>query len=214
MIQYTTDDALTAAELDGMNGVERALKRLADIFMAAVGLIVLSPLALMIAARLMLLRNGPVFYRQERIGRRGRPFMICKFRTMSDGAETDGPKVSFDCAAEAQTPFQCRLRRLHLDELPQLWNVLRGDMSVVGPRPERAFFIKKIMAHDARYPLLFRLRPGLTSEATLRNGYTDTLQKMLCRLNMDLDYLRTRSFRVDVGIILRTVSYMIRRKEF
>lgn len=213
-IRYTKDDMRQAAELDAMNGVQRAVKRLADVSLAFVGLVVVAPVAFVITLRLKLQGGGSVFFRQERIGRCGRPFMIIKFRTMADDAEADGPKLASDCVSAAQTGFQRNLRRWHLDELPQLWNVLCGDMSVVGPRPERAFFIEKIMDEDARYALLFRLRPGLTSEATLSNGYTDTLQKMLLRLELDLNYLRTRSLRTDAGIIMRTLINIISRKEF
>lgn len=213
-IQYTRENAEEAAEIDAMGSTQRALKRAADIVMAIVGLVVLSPLFLLIAVRLKAQRNGPVIFRQERIGLGGRPFIIYKFRTMCDGAEADGPKLAGGGAGKAQTGFERFLRGHHLDELPQLWNVLRGDMSVVGPRPERAFFIHRIMERDPRYALLYRMRPGLTSDATLRNGYTDTMEKMLIRLDMDLNYLRTRSIAVDAGIIAATFKNLICCKDF
>lgn len=197
-----------------MGSTQRAMKRAADVLMALLGLAVLSPLFLLIALRLKAQRNGPVIFRQERIGLGGCPFMIYKFRTMCDGAEADGPKLTGGGAAAVQTDFERFLRSHHLDELPQLWNVLRGDMSVVGPRPERAFFIRRIMERDARYALLYHMRPGLTSDATLRNGYTDTMEKMLIRLDMDINYLRTRSLRVDACIIADTFKNLICCKDF
>lgn len=106
------------------------------------------------------------------------------------------------------------LRDHHLDELPQLWNVLKGDMSLVGPRPERRYFIDKIMEHDASYPLVFEMRPGLTSEATLYNGYTDTMEKMLTRLHMDIAYLKKRTLWTDVTIIFKTFASIVSGRKF
>ena len=111
---------------------------------------------------------------------------------MSSVIEDDGPQLVAKSDSTCSTPLELFLRDHHLDELPQLWNVLKGDMSLVGPRPERRYFIDKIMEHDRRYTLIFEMRPGLTSEATLYNGYTDTMDKMLRRLQMDIDYLESR----------------------
>lgn len=108
-----------------------------------------------------------------------------------------------------QTKIGKFLRKHHLDELPQLWNVLKGDMSFVGPRPERKYYIEKIIEHNPRYVELYQVRPGLTSYATLYNGYTDTMDKMLRRLNMDLDYLEHQSFWTDMGIMVQTGKRMI-----
>ncbi len=203
----------TADIPDAMNSCQRAMKRVLDIFAAALGLILLSPLFIYIATRLRLTEGSPVLFVQERIGYKGRPFNIYKFRTMRKTAEEDGPQLTKG-ESDALTPFCQCLRNYHLDELPQLWNVLIGDMSMVGPRPERAFFIKQIMAKDARYVNLYKLRPGVTSEATLYNGYTDTIEKMLLRLNMDLNYLRTRSLRKDVAILFKTAEFFITGKRF
>ena len=124
-------------------------------------------------------------------------------------AEPDGkPKLQQEGDARL-TPVGRFLRRHHLDELPQLWNVLRGDMSLVGYRPERQYFIDQIMERDPRYADLFQMRPGVTSEATVYNGYTDTMEKMLERLNMDLHYLETASLRKDFSIIFHTFSAVI-----
>ena len=112
------------------------------------------------------------------------------------------------------TPAGKFLREHHLDELPQLWNVFVGDMSFVGPRPERQYFIDKIMAENPDYELLYQIRPGITSMATIYNGYTDTMEKMLIRLQMDLDYLQRRSLWLDIKVIMTTVSLIVYGKKF
>ena len=112
------------------------------------------------------------------------------------------------------TKFGLTLRSTSLDELPELFSILKGDMSIVGPRPERQYFINKIMEHDSSYPLLFEMRPGLTSEATLYNGYTDTMQKMLKRLHMDIHYLEHRTLWTDVTIVFKTVLCIVSGKRF
>ena len=149
--------------------------------------------------------SRPVIYSQERIGRGGKPFRIYKFRTMVVDAEKDGvPQLEQDDDPRL-TEFGKALRKRHLDELPQIWNVLKGDMSFVGYRPERQFFIDQIMEHNPDYQLLFQTAPGVTSMATIKNGYTDTMEKMLKRLDMDLDYLRHRSLWLDMKIVFQTV---------
>lgn len=112
------------------------------------------------------------------------------------------------------TPVGRFLREHHLDELPQLWNVLIGDMSLVGPRPERQYFIDKIMAENSDYEYIFLMRPGCTSLATIYNGYTDTMEKMLIRLQMDLDYLQKRSLWLDIKVLATTFEYMVFGKKF
>lgn len=197
---------------DGMNGFERALKRIADIFLASVLLLFLSPLMLIIAVLIMRQRDGSVLFWQERIGRGGRTFNIMKFRTMPMNHEHDGIPRLEPNADEGQTELQRFLRVYHLDELPQLWNVLVGDMSFVGPRPERRYFVEQIMQKNPDYKYLFMIRPGVTSAATLYNGYTDTMEKMLVRLQMDLNYLKTRTLWVDVKIIFTTALYILNGK--
>ena len=191
--------------IDGMNGCERSLKRAGDIVGAMFLLIVLSPVFLYIYIRQRMSASGPVIYSQERIGKGGKPFKIYKFRTMVVDAEKDGiPQLEQEDDPRL-TEFGKTLRRHHLDELPQIWNVLKGDMSFVGYRPERQFFIDKIMKKNPDYQLLYISAPGVTSQATIENGYTDTLEKMLKRLDMDLDYLRNRSLWLDAKIIFKTV---------
>ena len=158
--------------------------------------------------------DGPVFFLQERIGYKGRPFTIYKFRTMSNAVESDGPHLMPNVDDSNSTRLEQFLRSHHLDELPQLWNVLRGDMSLAGPRPERKYFIDKIMQYTDRYPIIYEMRPGLTSEATLYNGYTDTMGKMLRRLETDIHYLEHRSIWTDFMIVVKTVLNIISGKKF
>lgn len=198
---------------DGMGAAALAVKRAADVVCALVGMIVLSPIYLIIMALMRYQNNGPVFFRQERIGYGALPFTIYKFRTMSSVIEENGPQLVAKCDDTNSTRLEQFLREHHLDELPQLWNVLRGDMSLVGPRPERRFFIDKIMAVDKSYTHIFRMRPGLTSEATLYNGYTDTMDKMLRRLHMDIDYYRRRSLWLDFRIIVKTLAGIVTGKK-
>lgn len=197
---------------DAMGAMQRGVKRALDFVAALVGLIVLSPAYLVIYIMLKRQGNGPVIFSQERIGYGGKPFTIYKFRTLS-GRETE-PRLVARCDESNSTRTERYLREHHLDELPQLWNVLRGDMSFVGPRPERKFFIDKITAVAPEYELIYKMRPGLTSEATLYNGYTDTMEKMLTRLRMDVSYLERRSLWLDFRIIIRTVASMLRGKKF
>lgn len=185
------------------------VKRLLDIACSILFLLLLSPVYLIIFIVLEISQEGPVFFIQERIGKDGKPFNIYKFRSMKMDSEKDGkPKLARD-DDDRMTKVGRILRKHHLDELPQMWNVLRGDMSLVGPRPERQFYIDKIVEYNPRYAELYQLRPGLTSYATLYNGYTDTIEKMLRRLELDLDYLEHRSFWFDVKILVKTVQRMI-----
>ena len=197
---------------DAMNATQRAVKRLLDFVSAAVGLVVLSPLFLIIYIMLKRQNNGPAIFSQERIGYGGRPFTIYKFRTMS--GEENGPRLVAKCDEANSTKTERFLREHHLDELPQLWNVLKGDMSFVGPRPERKYYIDQIMARDGDYELIYQMRPGLTSEATLYNGYTDSMEKMLKRLHMDILYLENRSLTLDFSIIMRTVASIVSGRKF
>ena len=199
---------------DGMNVEERWVKRLADMVGALVGMVVLSPLFLVIYLLLKVEGSGPAIFRQERIGYKGKAFFILKFRTMKSDSEKDGMPRLAEKDDDRLTPVGKFLRKYHLDELPQLWNVLRGDMSFVGPRPERQYFIDLIMKENPNYEYIFLMRPGLTSMATLYNGYTDTMQKMLIRLDMDLDYLQHRSLWLDSKIIFTTVCFILKGKKF
>ena len=197
---------------DSMGSLERAIKRMTDVVCALFGLVLLSPLFLVIAVLLRFQHDGRVFFSQERIGYGGRPFTIYKFRTLSSMVEDEGPQLISDPDLSQSTKVERFIRRHHLDELPQLWNVLKGDMSLVGPRPERRYFIEKIMEHTSDYELIYEMRPGLTSEATLYNGYTDTMEKMLKRLEMDIRYLENRSLWMDFKIVMNTIFFLLSGK--
>lgn len=199
---------------DGMNVVERAIKRLFDIFSSFVGLVILSPVFLFVYIRLRIQNEGSVIFSQERIGYKGKAFRIFKFRTMFTDSEIEGKPVLAVKGDERLTKVGKFLREHHLDELPQLFNVLIGDMSFVGPRPERKYFIDLIKKEAPDYDYIYLMRPGLTSMATIYNGYTDTMEKMLKRLEMDLDYLRNRSLWLDLKIIITTVLFIVKGKKF
>lgn len=198
---------------DNMGKVSRAIKRCIDILFSLLGMLILWPVYLIIAIALKRQHNGSVLYLQERIGYKGRPFQIIKFRTMSSIMEDNGPRLVANSDDADSTPVEQFLRNHHLDELPQLWNVFVGEMSIVGPRPERQYFINKIMEHTDQYPLIYEMRPGLTSEATLYNGYTDTMEKMLRRLEMDISYLHRRTLWLDLKISVKTVLSIVTGKK-
>mgnify|MGYP002761945936 FL=1 len=189
---------------DGMNEFERNVKRTGDFLLALVALILFSPLFLYCYIMVKKEDGGPAIFRQERIGRFGRPFYIYKFRSMIVDAEKNGPQLFGHAKDKRLTKNGKFLRDHHLDELPQLWNVLKGDMAFIGPRPERKFYIDQIMERDPRYIFLYQIRPGVTSYATLYNGYTDTMEKMLRRLELDLYYLEHRSWWFDAKILTKT----------
>lgn len=193
---------------DNMNAVQLLVKRLLDIVLAIVGLVLLSPLYLIIYLLLRQKGKGSPFFSQERIGKDGVPFMIYKFRTITEMPDAE-PTLRAEVDDDTSTPLQKTLRRYHLDELPQLWNVLKGDMSFVGPRPERRYFIDKIMERSADYNLVLEMRPGITSEASIYNGYTDTIEKMLKRMELDIRYLENRTLWLDITIIFDTIYSIV-----
>lgn len=199
---------------DGMNAFERNVKRIGDCILALGALIVFSPLFLLCYIAVKREDGGPAIFKQERIGRFGRPFNIYKFRSMKLDAEKHGPALYAGEGDSRMTKVGRFLRDHHLDELPQLWNVFCGDMAFIGPRPERQFFIDQIMKEDPRYRYLFQIRPGVTSYATLYNGYTDTLEKMLRRLRYDLFYLEHRSWGFDIKILFMTFMNIAFGKKF
>ena len=191
----------------------KRLKRAFDVLVALCGLLVFSPAFVVLYFVIRHEDGGPAIFRQERIGRGGRPFMLYKFRSMTVTAEKDGPAL-YVKGDKRLTRVGRFLREHHLDELPQLWNVLKGDMSVVGYRPERQFFVEKIMAVNPDYERLYEMRPGLFSSATLYNGYTDTMEKMLERLRMDLEYLENWNLWLDIKIIFLTSLSIVTGKKF
>ncbi|MBD9246353.1 MAG: sugar transferase [Prevotella sp.] len=192
------------------------MKRFLDFLIACMCIIVFAPLFVVCFIAILLEDGQPAIYTQERIGLHGKPFNIYKFRSMRRDAEQDGPQLLLDGAMNDPrlTRVGRFLRAHHLDELPQLWNVLRGDMAFIGYRPERKFYIDQIMERDPRYELLYKIRPGVTSYATLYNGYTDTIEKMLRRLELDLYYLEHQSMWFDAKVLFKTFISIVFGKKF
>ncbi len=197
------------------NKAEDFIKRTFDIVISILCLIIFLPLFIVCYILVRSDDGGAALFAQERIGRGGKPFRIYKFRSMNPNAEATGIPQLYDEEHDARlTRIGKFIRQHHLDELPQLWNVLRGDMSFVGPRPERPYFIEQIMERNPRYADLYAIRPGVTSYATLYNGYADTLEKMLVRLDYDLYYLEHRSFFFDCKILWLTFYRIIKGDKF
>ena len=180
------------------------IKRLIDYILALTGLVVSSPLLVYIALRIRHEGGGSVFYMQERLGRGGKPFRLIKFRTMVPNAEPLHPMLASK-DDKRMTPFGRKLRKYHFDELPQLWNVLRGEMSMVGPRPERDYFARQIMQKLPDYKRLQTLKPGITSLGMVRYGYANSIDKMVERAHYDLYYLKHKSLCLDLKILFATV---------
>ena len=186
-------------------------KRFFDILVSSVSLIVLSPLFAILAILIKHDSKGPVFYQQERIGYRHRPFKIYKFRTMKANAEEGTPQLS-DENDPRITRIGHVLRKYRLDELPQFWNVLKGDMSLVGPRPEREYFIRQIVSRVPYYVLLHQIRPGITSWGMVKYGYARNIDEMIARLKYDILYLENMSLLVDLKIIVYTIRTVVTGK--
>ena len=214
------EDMVVSSEMefvqDGMSSFERIVKRLIDIILSSTCILLFSPLFVFSYLLIKICDKGPAIYKQERIGRFGIPFYIYKYRSMRVDAEATGPQLSHANGEDdpRMTKVGLFLRSHHLDELPQLWNVLRGDMAFVGYRPERQYYIDQIMANDPRYAFLYQIRPGVTSYATLYNGYTDSMEKMLRRLELDLYYLANRSWWFDFKVLFLTFTSIIFGKKF
>ena len=187
---------------------QQIIKRMGDLAISAFALLCLSPLFLLLG--LLIRRDGgPVFYKQERIGRRGKPFFILKFRTMIMNAEEAGPALSSKNDPRI-TPIGRRLRKYRLDELPQFINVFKGEMALVGPRPERQFFIEQIVKKAPHYRLLHRVRPGITSWGMVKYGYAENVDQMIKRLRYDILYMENMSLLLDVKILIYTVLTVIK----
>ena len=183
---------------------EYSVKRLADIVISLVAMVVLSPVYLVTAILVRCSSPGPVFYAQERIGYHGKPFKMHKFRSMYVNAEESGPALSKDDDPRI-TPFGRFMRKVRLDEIPQFYNVLKGTMSLVGPRPERQFYIDQIVERAPEYLLLQRIKPGITSWGQVKYGYASTVDEMVERLRYDLLYLDNMSLTTDLKILVYTV---------
>jgi exopolysaccharide biosynthesis polyprenyl glycosylphosphotransferase len=184
------------------------LKRAIDIFASLMVLLVFSPLYLFIALKVRLSSKGPIFYQQERIGKHGQAFMIFKFRSMYVDAEKHGPQLSQD-EDDRCTPWGRIMRKYRLDELPQFWNVLRGDMSLVGPRPERQFYIDQIAEVAPHVRQLLKVRPGITSWGQVKYGYASNVDEMVQRLKYDILYIENISLALDIKILFYTVLVIL-----
>ncbi|MCM1450695.1 MAG: sugar transferase [Clostridium sp.] len=189
----------------------RNLKFLGDIAASAIALVALAPVYAVIATLIKLDSKGPAIFKQTRIGYKKKPFEILKFRTMRTDAEADGPALS-SADDPRITPLGRTLRKYRLDELPQFLNVLKGEMSIVGPRPEREFYLKQIVERAPQYNLVHQVRPGITSWGMVKYGYAQNLEQMLQRIKYDLVYVENVSFAVDVKILFYTISTVLTGK--
>jgi len=194
-----------------MPGWQENTKRLLDVLLSVVSLVLFSPAFIVLSLIIKATSRGPVFYSQERIGRFGKPFIIYKFRSMIVDAEPNGPALS-DNKDERITPVGNFMRRTHLDEIPQFYNVIKGDMSLVGPRPERKYYIEKIVKKASYYTHLHKLRPGITSWGQVKYGYASNLDEMIERLPYDMVYLKNISLYVDLKILIYTLIICFKGK--
>ena len=211
----TDGESESVRQRDRMSLFGHMVKRGFDISLSGGLLLVFSPVIAVCAILIKREDGGPVLFVQERIGRGGKPFNIYKFRSMRTDAEASGTPALYSGEEDPRLTKVGRfLRAHHLDELPQLWNVFRGDMSFIGYRPERQYFIDQIKQYNARYDYLFQIRPGVTSYATLYNGYTDTIDKMLTRLDLDLYYLRNHTIWFDIKVLGLTFLSIVSGKKF
>jgi exopolysaccharide biosynthesis polyprenyl glycosylphosphotransferase len=185
-----------------------SLKRIFDIFVSILCLILLSPVMLITAIIIKITSPGPVFFSQERVGLRGKPFIMHKFRTMYRDAEKNGPMLSSKSDSRI-TPFGRFLRKVRIDEIPQFYTVLKGDMSVVGPRPERKYYIEQIIQRAPHYRLLHKVKPGITSWGQVKYGYAENVDQMIERLKFDLLYIENMSLAMDFKILIYTVLIII-----
>jgi exopolysaccharide biosynthesis polyprenyl glycosylphosphotransferase len=187
---------------------QQSLKRGIDILAALAAMTILFPVFLFVAIGVKLTSKGPIIYSQERIGIYGQPFMMHKFRSMYADAEKDGPQLSSKNDSRI-TPFGKFLRKVRLDEIPQFYTVLIGDMSLVGYRPERSFYIDKITKAAPEYRLLFKIKPGITSWGQVKYGYAENVEQMVERLKYDLLYIENMSLAMDFKILIYTVLIVI-----
>lgn len=211
VIEDVSDQPLIPITEHKMSDTELCIKRAFDVFVSICMLILLLPVYIVVAVLVWFTSEGPIFYKQERIGLHGIPFNIIKFRTMQVHAEQEKPQLSIDEDPRI-TKVGRFLRKYRIDELPQFWNVLRGEMSIVGPRPERRYFINQIEEKAPYYCMIYKIRPGLTSWGPIKVGYTDTLDKMVRRLNYDIVYIENMSLGLDLKIMFYTLGVIFNGK--
>ncbi|MBN7809340.1 sugar transferase [Algoriphagus sp. H41] len=201
-------DTVREVIFEGIELTTRFFKRAFDIAFAGIVMLLGLPVFLTVMLITKLTSKGPVFYKQERIGRSGNPFYIYKFRSMIVESEVNGPQTTTNDDPRI-TPWGKIMRKTHLDELPQFWNVLKGEMSIVGPRPERAHFIRQITERAPAYWRLLALKPGITSVGQVGYGYAENVDQMVERMSLDLTYLEDVNLFRDLEIIFKTVGTMI-----
>ena len=211
-----TSNVLGVPLIDIHSGVlpswQQNLKRLLDLVLSLLMLLLLIPLLLIAAIRVRLSSKGSIFYSQERIGYKGKSFMMYKFRSMYVDAEQHGPQLSH-AGDHRVTPWGKTMRRWRMDELPQLWNVLKGEMSLVGPRPERKYYIDQIVQLHPEYKYLLKVKPGITSWGMVNYGYASTIDQMIERMSYDLLYVENIGLALDIKILFYTIQFVFAGKE-
>lgn len=204
-------EPLISIDSEYLSPWQKYLKRILDVLISLLAIILLCPLYLILAIGVKCSSKGPVFYLQERVGYQGKPFKIIKFRSMYVDAEKNGPMLSSDNDPRI-TRFGLFMRKSRLDEFPQFFNVLKGDMSLVGPRPERQYYIDKIVERAPYYRLLLGVKPGITSWGQVKYGYAENVDQMIERMKIDLVYLENMSIQMDIKILIYTVLIILKKE--